>query len=386
MATDWGLGEIWWVSVKSGELKRLTRNLGGFLYDPVYSLSGEEIYYTSTSGPSWALWKLPLSPTSGEATGEPVEIKNTGAVLFKHLKVSTDGKKIAYSALSMVDNIWAVPVSPKTGLATGPPTPLTQDTLFRKSSPSYSPDGKRLAFGVSRVGARDSVWLMDADGRNSTELTSGSGYGGSQILGWPPQGNQIAFLVNRSGRRMLCTVSADSRRETCSGEFPQDAGFSRLSPDGKQIAFNSRKSGTINIWTASLGGGPPRQLTFDRELMGWPYWSPDGKFLGLEIQRGDDTHVGVMSSDGGPVTQLTFDHGQSWTASWSPDGDKIAFAGLRNGVWNIWWVSRRDRTEKQLTNYTKLNTYARYPDWSPSGDHIAYEYAETSGNIWVELK
>jgi Tol biopolymer transport system component len=73
----------------------------------------------------------------------------------------------------------------------------------------------------------------------------------------------------------------------------------------------------------------------------------------------------------------------SWAHDWLPDGDKISFAGLRNGVWNIYWVSRRDKTEKQITHYTKLNTFVRYPAWSPHGDQIVYEYAETTGNIWM---
>ena len=132
-----------------------------------------------------------------------------------------------------------------------------------------------------------------------------------------------------------------------------------------------------------MEGGPPRQLTFDKELMGFPCWSPDGKFLAFEIKRGDDSNIGIIPSGGGTPIQLTSDHGQSWPHDWSPDGDKIVFAGLRNGVWNLWWVSRRDKTEKQITNYTKTNIYVRYPTWSPRGDQIVYEYAETTGNIWM---
>jgi Tol biopolymer transport system component len=91
-----------------------------------------------------------------------------------------------------------------------------------------------------------------------------------------------------------------------------------------------------------------------------------------------------MSADGGPITQLTFDKGQSWTgsASFSPDGDKIAFAGFRDAVWNLWWVSRSTKEQKRLTNYSKVNAFVRYPAWSPKGNQIAYEYAETTGNIW----
>jgi len=70
-----------------------------------------------------------------------------------------------------------------------------------------------------------------------------------------------------------------------------------------------------------------------------------------------------------------------------PDGAIIAFAGLRDGVWNIWWVSRNGKARKRVTNYTKPNIYVRYPAWSPRGNQIVYEYAETSGNIRImELK
>jgi Tol biopolymer transport system component len=90
-----------------------------------------------------------------------------------------------------------------------------------------------------------------------------------------------------------------------------------------------------------------------------------------------------MPGSGSEITQLTFDKGQSWAHSFSPDGDKIVFAGFRNGVWNLYWVSQKTKQQKQLTNYTKLNSYVRYPAWSPSGASIAFEYAETTGNIWI---
>ena len=59
------------------------------------------------------------------------------------------------------------------------------------------------------------------------------------------------------------------------------------------------------------------------------------------------------------------------------------FAGERGGVWNIWTVSVADKTGKRLTSYAKLNAYVRYPTWTPLGDRIVYEYAETTGNVWM---
>jgi Tol biopolymer transport system component len=94
-----------------------------------------------------------------------------------------------------------------------------------------------------------------------------------------------------------------------------------------------------------------------------------------------------MPSSGGEIIQLVSDHGLSWPHSWSADGDKIVFAGRRDGIWNIYWVSRSTKQQKQLTNYSKLNAFVRYPAWSPLGNQIIYEYNETKGNIWlIELK
>jgi Tol biopolymer transport system component len=159
--------------------------------------------------------------------------------------------------------------------------------------------------------------------------------------------------------------------------------FCRLSPDGKTIAFNAYSEGNVNLWSYSVENGTEKQLTFDKQLFGFPAWSPDGKWLAGELKRNDDTYVAIVPSEGGTPVQLNSERGQSWTGSWSPDGDKIAFAALRNGVWNIWWISVSTRAQKQVTNYTKPNSFVRYPTWSPRGDQIVYEYAELTGNIWL---
>jgi Tol biopolymer transport system component len=56
---------------------------------------------------------------------------------------------------------------------------------------------------------------------------------------------------------------------------------------------------------------------------------------------------------------------------------------MRDGVWNIWWVSRSTREEKKLTALTSFRSIVRYPAWSPRGDRIVYEFAEAKGNIYV---
>lgn len=97
----------------------------------------------------------------------------------------------------------------------------------------------------------------------------------------------------------------------------------------------------------------------------------------------DFTHIGVVAKDGGTVEQLTNVRGQSWPHSWAPDNDRIVFAGQREGVWNLYTVSRRTHTEVRLTSFTSGTGYVRYPAWSPKGSRIVFERAIESGNIWT---
>jgi len=224
---------------------------------------------------------------------------------------------------------------------------------------------------------------MDANGKNATQITTEGG----GLPNWFPGQDQLAFLSYRDSHRVWSANFKTGQNKPMSLDFGEEVNYMRLSPDGKQVLFNSKRSGTTNVWTLPIEGGEPKQITFDKEMNGFACWSPDGKTLGIQIKRAGDTYIGVMPSDGGPITQLTFEKGQSWLSGFSPDGDKLVFAGLRDGSWNIWWVSRSTKEQKKLTNYTKANAFVRYPSWSPLGTQIAYEYNETNGNIWVaEIK
>ena len=381
---DTTLAAIWSVASEGGDLKQLTTNQQLF-FDPIYAPDGKKIYCGGFSRENtYGLWSLPVSPQSGERLGDPVQVQSTGPQSIKNLSISADGKKIAYGAQSLISDIWSIPLSPATGEASGSPSPLMQDRSARKTNPAVSPDGKRVAFVIWRVGASGNVWLMDADGKNSLQLTASANSGG--LPSWLSN-NELAYVSYRQDSGTITTINLQTGIEQNLFALTPDMDFMRVSPDGRQLVYNSRRSGTINIWKVGVDGGEPRQLTFDQELMGWPIWSPDGRYLAFEMKRDDDTHIAIMPSDGGEIRQLTFEHGQSWPHSWSPDGDRIAFAGFRNGVWNVWWVSVRDGTQKQVTNFNKPNAYVRYPAWSPLGNQVIFEYAEVTGNIWmIELK
>ena len=369
-----------WMVQPGGEPKKITAG-----YDPVYSPDGKYLYFASYGqNLNFGISKIALSET-GDPVGDPVEIVSSSTGRYKHLTISSDGKKLAYGSVVINSNFWTVPLSPKTGEPVGQAVALTRDTSYRNSSPAFSPDGTRIAYHAIRLGRFPDVYVMNVDGGNPVQVTSNIGR--DERPTWFPDGEQLAFFSRRDNRDEMWAVSLKNGRERKLFDVGQDITFPRLSPDGKQIVFNSKKSGTTNLWIVPVEGGEPKALTFDKESMGFACWSPDSKYIAFEMRRGDDSHLAIIPASGGDPVQLTFSEGQSWSNSFSPDGDKIAFAGFRNGAWNVWSFSRSTKEEKQLTQYKKLNMFVRYPSWSPLGNQIVYEYAETTGNIWmIDLK
>ena len=65
-----------------------------------------------------------------------------------------------------------------------------------------------------------------------------------------------------------------------------------------------------------------------------------------------------------PVEMLVTERGQSWPFSWSADNEHIVFAGSRDAVWNVYTVSRRTKAIRQITDFTSVEGYVRYPSWS----------------------
>jgi len=303
-----------------------------------------------------------------------------GVSFINTLTLSADGKRMAYSVQTLTSNIWSVPVSPNTHEATGAPQPLTNQTGTRNNQPAFSPDGRKIAFMEFLRGGGADIWVADADGKNPVQVTASAK---NLLPNWFPDGDQIAYTANHGDHRSIWVISLQSRREHLLFDIGRPIEYARLSPDGKLIAFNLETNGITNVWTVPVSGGQPRQLTFDQELAGFACISPDGKLIAYQLKRGDDAYLMAIPSDGGEPTQLTSGHGRSWPYGFSPDGDKIIFAGERDGVWNVWWFSLSTKQQKQVTSYTKLNSYVRYPTLSPLGNQIAYEYAETTGNIWI---
>ena len=369
---------VWIVEAAGGTPRRLLTSAGAANLQ--FSGDDRALFF---SGIGNILYRLPIDPVQGAATGQTPEVVLSLPGEFDGISMAHNGL-LAYGLMTKDTNLWTIDLGP--GGDAREPARLTDDAAGLTNMPNYSPDGRRLTYlqGGSG-GAGLTPWVMNADGSERSPLVTDGAEAGWPS--WAPDGTRVLVQRNVSGTRTLWWVDLATRRLTPT-DLAKNMESPRLSPNGREVAYWMLDSnGSGNVWTQALDGGSPRRVTADAEAMFYPWWSPDGQWLAVGIKRGKNTHVGIVSKNGGPVEQITNAMGLSAPESWSPDGDQIAFAGQRDGVWNVWTVSRRTRVSRQLTQFTAPSDYVIYPSWSPDGRRIAFAREIRRGNVWaVQVK
>src|SRR4029077_5712849 len=107
----------------------------------------------------------------------------------------------------------------------------------------------------------------------------------------------------------------------------RQVGASDWSPDGKQIVFVSNISGRNNLWLVPAEGGWPLQLTVSDQRQTSPAWSPDGKWIAYQSDYDGDEQwdLFIVSPKTGQVANLANTREiAEMSPTWSPDGRYLA--------------------------------------------------------------
>ena len=75
-----------------------------------------------------------------------------------------------------------------------------------------------------------------------------------------------------------------------------------------------------------------------------------------------------MGADGGNVRRLTTSGGYNVNPRWSPKGDKIAYARMQGGTFQIFTINSDGTGDTQLTTVGSSEN----PTWSPDARLLAY--------------
>lgn len=187
-----------------------------------------------------------------------------------------------------------------------------------------------------------------------------------QSLAWSPDGGAlVASGVMESwdvgyALYVLSPGGAPARRlDTGGGEAPL---YPVYTPDGRRVAFGMRLDGTYSIWTIGADGAGLRKL-LDAVRAGGPSYSPDGSRLAFQAQADSLRQVFVAGADGSGVRRVTSAPGNNWNPQWSPSGEWIAYYSDRRGggAHDTIYVARPDGTDERKV------TGGVFPTWAPDG-------------------
>jgi Tol biopolymer transport system component/DNA-binding winged helix-turn-helix (wHTH) protein len=341
------------------------------LASPVFAADGLTVYYVLAKYNESIFLALSLD-ADGKRDGDPRRLRQSNPGVMQHVAISRDGFRFAWSVVEERSDLLAIETS-----SNDSPTQLMNNPMVNATFPSYSPDGKKIAYCAVAAGDDSGIWIADASGSNSRALVTGPGL--KQYARWG-RGEWNVFYGAWNAdlhRPVLYRASLLNGRAEVEGTLPPDASAPAMSPDMKTIAFNRTIAGVTSIWTSAPDGSSLRRLTDDADLARFPVWSPSGKQLLMQIRR-EGSAISIHPS--GKMFKI---EGESWPWSWSPDEKQIAFAGRRDGVWNVWTVNVDTGKTRKLTNFTATTTWVRTPSWSSDGRRIIFASGAPRGNVWI---
>ena len=356
------------VSLTNGAQKPLTSRHWHHVGQPVWLGNGSGLLVTASESSTTPeqVWHIALN--SGDPTRVTHDLNN-----YHDLSLTENSSRLAAVQDQSASSLWVAPDADA-----GRAKQIASDTTSSEDV-AWAPEG-RIVYR-SNVGDSAEIWVMNSDGSNAKQVTSGARVSGGLTVS--PDGRNIFFTSDRMGHSNIWRVDADGSnlRQLTSGEgefYPQ------TTPDGQWIVYQ-RDEVEPTLWRVPAAGGDVSVVSQTRAFR--PAVSPDGRMIAYHYLDSDLNRwgIGIVSFPGG--SRLTrFDFPPTVTSRfvrWSPDRQSIAFVNSPGGVSDIWLQPISGGPAKQLTSFKAEQILAF--DWSHDGRSLAFvRGVQTSDVVLIE--
>lgn len=360
------------VSVADGSLVPLTSERWNYVGQPAWLADGRGLLVTATESATAPaqIWHV---ATKGGAVTRITNDLNS----YYDLSLTADSSRLSAVQTHSVSSIWVA-----SDADAGGARQIASETGWIEEM-SWTPDGRILY--RSNAGGSAEVWVMNADGSNPKQLTTGARV--RRGLAVSPDGRYIFFASNRVGRFHIWRVDADGSNLKQLTDGDSDL-YPHCSPDGQWVVYQ-RGELEQRLWKVPSGGGETVQLTRTRARR--PAVSPDGQFIAYHYLdptvENSRWRIGIVSSDGGQPSQL-FDFPPTVAPAgrfvrWSQDSQSIAYANSAGGLVDIWLQPRAGGQPTRLTDFKTEQIIAF--DWSRDGRSLAFvRSVQTNDVVLIE--
>jgi dipeptidyl aminopeptidase/acylaminoacyl peptidase len=204
---------------------------------------------------------------------------------------------------------------------------------------------------------------------------------------WSPDGRQILYSGNASGRINLWIMNSDGTgaHQLLHSDDAQSGGI--WSRDGQNVVYQQDRGGDeiYDLYTVPAAGGTPQALTQTDQISETnPHFSPDGKWLAFQHKekQGSSVNLAMMDWSTHQVRLLTHekDPKRSWDiVTWSPDGKTLyANRGDLHEDTSAWSVDVASGDARELTPH-KGNVLIGASSLSPDGKTLLIGSNEKDG-------
>lgn len=377
-------GDIFTVPSNGGTAKQITSNAAFDSY-PVWSPDGNHIAFASNREGSIDVWVMdanggiPKRVTTNSGSEYPLRWKDNSTIMFK-ASIMPTAKSIIFAG--------SYPQVYTVGMDGGRPklfSDITMDALDINASGDV--------IYIDRKGYEDEwrkhhrspitrdVWLKSGD--SFRKLTTFDGEDRDPV--WSADGKSFYYLSEQSGTLNIYHRTLDGKETQITNHEKNPVRFLSAATDGTLCYGYDGE-----IYTVRKGGQPQKTAiriaadTEGKELIrqirnSGAYnikLSPNGKEIGF-VMHGD---VYVTSIEYRTTKQITNTPEQERYIDFSPDGRTIIYDSERNGVWQIYATTIKNKDEKQFAYATELveerltqsDQTSFQPKFSPDGKQIAF--------------
>ena len=377
-------GDIFTVPSSGGTAKQITSNAAFDSY-PVWSPDGNHIAFASNREGSIDVWVMnanggiPKRVTTNSGNEYPLRWKDNYTIMFK-ASIMPTAKSIIFAG--------SYPQVYTVGMDGGRPklfSDITMDALDINASGDV--------IYIDRKGYEDEwrkhhrspitrdVWLKSGD--SFRKLTTFDGEDRDPV--WASDGKSFYYLSEQSGTLNVYHRTLDGKETQITNHEKNPVRFLSAATDGTLCYGYDGE-----IYTVRNGGQPQKTAiriaadTEGKELIrqirnSGAYnikLSPNGKEIGF-VMHGD---VYVTSIEYRTTKQITNTPEQERYIDFSPDGRTIIYDSERNGVWQIYATTMKNKDEKQFAYATELveerltqsDQTSFQPKFSPDGKQIAF--------------
>jgi len=372
-----------------------------------WSSAGRALYFEGISRSVRNLWKVEVDPQSLRWTAGPERL-TTGTGLDTDLALSSDGKRLAFTARTERTRLWSLPFDAAAGHIKGAGQPVTSAGM-EVSFPDLSPDGQRLVFRAQRAG-REELWQKSlTDGRETLLMADDV----SRLSPhWSRDGLHLVYRRLRSPNpertqieQAIALLSAEGGEEqmlTTPGTAIDLAWD--WSSDGKWILGGSdRQSPGRRLLCLFPIAAAPHAETQMRVITSHPEenlyqarFSPDNRWVSFIAAKAVEAGVStiyVVPASGGEWRRITEGKYFDDKPRWEPSGRKLYFISNRTGFFNVWGIGFDPASGQAIGDPFRVTAFespgqmiltdVRIMEMAHSANRLILPIMEVSGGIWI---